>query len=157
MQFTGENWPDVALTLSTASPQLGSAVPTLSSWKIGIPPLWRTGRRQQSARAPQAPQLMQLHSLALEAEEEQADEVPMKRGAPMPSMPVRQAYVAQSGVLNATFGIPGRSNIPSDEGEHKVVIAVLDLQADLAWICVPREKESVFLTVTLYSLWVPIF
>ncbi|KAG8752113.1 hypothetical protein FRC12_012118, partial [Ceratobasidium sp. 428] len=36
-QTTGENWPDVALTLSTASPQLGSAVPNLTAWRIGFP------------------------------------------------------------------------------------------------------------------------
>jgi hypothetical protein len=54
-------------------------------------------------------------------------------------------------MLSATFGIPGRSDIPSGEGDHKVVVTVLDLQADLEWICVPREKESVFLTVRSYS------
>ncbi|CAE6486151.1 unnamed protein product [Rhizoctonia solani] len=61
-------------------------------------------------------------------------------------MVARKAYVATTGVLSATFGIPGRSDIPSDEGSHKVVVAVLDLEADLEWIYVPREKESVFLT-----------
>ncbi|EUC55568.1 mucoidy inhibitor A, partial [Rhizoctonia solani AG-3 Rhs1AP] len=64
----------------------------------------------------------------------------------MPSMVVRQAHVESTGVLNTNFGIPGRSDIPSDQASHKVVIAVLDLQADLEWVCVPREKESVFLT-----------
>ncbi|KDN49256.1 hypothetical protein RSAG8_01958, partial [Rhizoctonia solani AG-8 WAC10335] len=63
-----------------------------------------------------------------------------------PPMTIRQAHVESAGVLNTTFGIPGRSDIPSDEGSHKVVIAVLELQADLEWVCVPREKESVFLT-----------
>ncbi|KAG8736354.1 hypothetical protein FRC11_002699 [Ceratobasidium sp. 423] len=62
------------------------------------------------------------------------------------SMVVRHAHVQSAGVLNTTFGIPGRSNIPSDEGSHKVVITILDLQAELEWVCVPREKESVFLT-----------
>lgn len=72
---------------------------------------------------------------------------------PPPPMAVRKAHVASAGVLSATFGIPGQSNIPSDEGNHKVVIAVLDLEAELEWVCVPREKESVFLTVRLFLRW----
>ncbi|CAE6410488.1 unnamed protein product [Rhizoctonia solani] len=149
-QTTGENWPEVALTLSTASPQLGSKLPTLSPWKIGFPaPVLPAGqsaiRTKQTAR---------FSSQALEAlvdndDEEDADEdmeshdIVLCSAEPMAS---RKAHVATAGVLSATFGIPGRSDIPSDEGSHKVVVAVLDLEAELEWICVPREKESVFLT-----------
>ncbi|CAE6502255.1 unnamed protein product [Rhizoctonia solani] len=143
-QTTGENWPDVALTLSTASPQLGSSVPKLSSWRIGFPtpvtisPLPR-------ARAPGA--MMKRRSVRLDSSFSEEPEVMFMAcsAAPAP-MAIRQAHVESTGVLNTTFGIPGRSDIPSDEGSHKVVIAVLDLQADLEWVCVPREKESVFLT-----------
>ncbi|CAE6457900.1 unnamed protein product [Rhizoctonia solani] len=139
-QTTGESWPDVALTLSTASPQLGSSVPKLSSWRIGFP----------------VPPTIQLQSMRSAA--------PLSRSrgfapsgtdaamyAPPPLMGVRQAYVQSTGVLNTTFGIPGRSNIPSDTGSHKVVIAVLDLKAELERICVPREKESVFLTCKIVN------
>ncbi|KAG8766390.1 hypothetical protein FRC12_006912 [Ceratobasidium sp. 428] len=61
------------------------------------------------------------------------------------SMTARSAKVVDAGVLSATFGIPGRSDIPSDESSHKVVISVFNLDAELEWVCVPREKESVFL------------
>ncbi|CUA69216.1 Protein F37C4,5 [Caenorhabditis elegans] [Rhizoctonia solani] len=133
-QTTGENWPDVALTLSTASPQLGSKVPKLSPWRIGIP----------------APPTVQL----VGASRDDSDGPPMKKRRTMnrtaitvaSRMANRQAYVDSTGVLNTTFGIPGRSDIPSDKGSHKVVIAVLDLKADLEWVCIPREKECVFLT-----------
>ncbi|KAB5591411.1 hypothetical protein CTheo_5165 [Ceratobasidium theobromae] len=146
-QTTGEDWPDVALTLSTASPQLGSKVPTLKTWRIGPPapipppspvvyhpaPLGRQGATR-SAGFSGAPG-------AIMAEAFRSALPP-----PPPPMAVRKAHVASAGVLSATFGIPGQSNIPSDEGNHKVVIAVLDLEAELEWVCVPREKESVFLT-----------
>ncbi|KEP48031.1 mucoidy inhibitor A [Rhizoctonia solani 123E] len=146
-QTTGENWPEVALTLSTASPQLGSQVPTLSPWKIGFPappplPPWR-----DSAPIPQSRFL--AHASVDESEESDDD---MGFGFDgdntytAPQMASRKAHVATAGVLSATFGIPGRSDIPSDEGSHKVVVAVLNLEAELEWICVPREKESVFLT-----------
>lgn len=82
-------------------------------------------------------------------EPEVLDEMPvaMCSMAPQP-MALRQAEVVSAGVLSASFGIPGRSDVPSDEGSHKVVIAVLDLGAELEWVSVPREKESVFLRVS---------
>ncbi|CAE6450509.1 hypothetical protein ACGC1H_003472 [Rhizoctonia solani] len=144
-QTTGENWPDVGLTLSTASPQLGSSVPKLSSWRIGFPPSPPTKKpvaRMHSLSTSVVPQSRFLRNADSDSEEE--DGIAFKSA--MPRMVVRQAHVESTGVLNTTFGIPGRSDIPSDEGSHKVVIAVLDLQADLEWVCVPREKESVFLT-----------
>ncbi|KAG8707787.1 hypothetical protein FRC09_001619 [Ceratobasidium sp. 395] len=149
-QTTGENWPDVALTLSTASPQLGSAVPNLSAWRIGFPtpplpiappaPIMSQAFRQQLR-----PQAMHMR-LALPTEEL---EVPMTDNAigvhTLHRMTARSAKVVDAGILSATFGIPGRSDIPSDESSHKVMISVLNLDAELEWVCVPREKESVFL------------
>ncbi|CAE6427315.1 unnamed protein product [Rhizoctonia solani] len=139
-QTTGENWPEVALTLSTASPQLGSKVPTLSPWKIGFPaPL---------ASPPPSRGIAYKEAATTFADEESDDDMgfALFDDGPAPHMVIRQAHVATAGVLSATFAIPGRSDIPSDESSHKVMVAVLDLGADLEWICIPREKESVFLT-----------
>lgn len=160
-QTTGENWPDVALTLSTASPQVGSEVPSLSAWRIGFPPppvvymsSLRGGsaaprRRKESARATRG---FRVASNIPLADEDSDDDVVLETMAAATSMVHRQAEVVSAGVLSATFGISGRSDIPSDKGSHKVVIAVLDLQAELEWICLPREKESVFLRVSSQSL-----
>ncbi|KAG9119016.1 hypothetical protein FRC07_006179 [Ceratobasidium sp. 392] len=144
-QTTGEHWPDVALTLSTASPQLGSEVPTLSAWRIGFPapPAPPPGMAAVTAASPQ-PMGRVGRSLRLSAYEDAAPE-PAARGAAPRPMAARSAKVVDAGVLSATFGIPGRSDIPSDEGSHKVAIAMLDLDAELEWVCMPREKESVFL------------
>ncbi|KAG9126091.1 hypothetical protein FRC07_004934 [Ceratobasidium sp. 392] len=153
-QTTGENWPDVALTLSTASPQLGSEVPNLSAWRIGFPappPAPAPGmpgapRAQLATKA--ARRSVRMLTLALEASEDLEESImdnAVGAGAPAPRMAARSAKVLDAGVLSATFGIPGRSDIPSDESSHKVVIAVLELDAELEWVCIPREKESVFL------------
>ncbi|KAG8704390.1 hypothetical protein FRC09_003548 [Ceratobasidium sp. 395] len=158
-QTTGENWPDVALTLSTASPQLGSAVPNLSAWRIGFPappppPGASMGSgRGTSGRGGGAFRHRRILALADDdddddaLEEEAEEEMPaFAYAAPaLQSMTARSAKVVDAGVLSATFGIPGRSDIPSDESSHKVVISVLNLDAELEWVCVPREKESVFL------------
>ncbi|KAB5592409.1 Protein F37C4,5 [Ceratobasidium theobromae] len=36
-QTTGEDWPEVGLTLSTAAPHRGATMPTLPTWRIGLP------------------------------------------------------------------------------------------------------------------------
>ncbi|KAL5636429.1 hypothetical protein ACGC1H_000407 [Rhizoctonia solani] len=155
-QTTGENWPDVALILSTASPQLGSSVPKLSPWRVGIPaPVTRPPWRSSGAFGPTSPAYIPTSPTYSPTSPcfTPQESVMTPYDAPgvtyraygQPTMAIRQARVESTGVLNTTFGIAGRSDIPSDEGSHKVVIAVLDLQADLEWICVPREKESVFL------------
>ncbi|KAG9079345.1 hypothetical protein FRC06_007807, partial [Ceratobasidium sp. 370] len=143
-QTTGEDWSDVALTLSTASPQLGSDVPNLSSWRIGFPappPFCGGGA---------APIAWVGGSIGAGPQQQrQQQRIPRAAGPPMGmayrEMAHRPARVVDAGVLSATFGISGRSDIPSDESSHKVVIAVLNLTAELEWVCVPREKESVFL------------
>ncbi|KAG9079564.1 hypothetical protein FS749_008416 [Ceratobasidium sp. UAMH 11750] len=138
-QTTGENWSDVALTLSTASPQLGSNVPNLTSWHIGFPappPPPPVPRPVIASRG--------MIDMDIGGDEMRSRSITARGGA-LPRMALRSAKVVDTGVLSATFGISGRSNIPSDEGSHKVVIAVLDLTAELEWVCVPREKESVFL------------
>jgi hypothetical protein len=64
-------------------------------------------------------------------------------------MAVRQVEIVETGVLSATFNVPGRSNIPSDQGDHKVLIGSLDFPISPEWICIPRKDESVFLRVGL--------
>ncbi|EUC54520.1 mucoidy inhibitor A, partial [Rhizoctonia solani AG-3 Rhs1AP] len=157
-QTTGENWPEVALTLSTASPQLGSTVPKLSSWKIGIPAL-ALPAGQGATRTKQTAREVAMLDLEVEVDddrEESDDDMGFglfdgDETYAAPQMASRKAHVATAGVLSATFSIPGRSDIPSEEGSHKVVVAVLDLEAELEWICVPREKESVFLTCNVIN------
>ncbi|CEL57949.1 Protein F37C4,5 OS=Caenorhabditis elegans GN=F37C4.5 PE=1 SV=3 [Rhizoctonia solani AG-1 IB] len=60
-------------------------------------------------------------------------------------MAVRQVEIVETGVPSATFNVPGRSNIPSDQGDHKVLIGSLDFPISPEWICIPRKDESVFL------------
>ncbi|CAE7172154.1 unnamed protein product [Rhizoctonia solani] len=137
-QTTGEDWPEVALSLSTASPQLGSSVPKLSPWRIGFP---APPVPPPAVQYPDAALMMTTHSMRGARMDRPPPEMMAAAG-----MAFRRGHVENTGLLNTTFGIPGWSDIPSDRGSHKVVIAVLELQADLEWICVPREKDSVFLT-----------
>ncbi|QRV93219.1 mucoidy inhibitor A [Ceratobasidium sp. AG-Ba] len=149
-QTTGENWPDVALTLSTASPQLGSNVPSLKAWRVGfISPL-------SPPPQPQAPMPWGGPSSPFFSPTSPGYTPASPRYSPVspryspyassrPVMAHRSARVEGGGVLSASFGISGQSNIPSEDDSHKVVITVLELDAELEWVCIPREQENVFL------------
>lgn len=167
-QTTGENWPEVALTLSTASPQLSSSMPSLSPWKIGLPRPQHYPSWSHYSHTPQPPAIIRIgtppsrrsqspdyfrrrsrsptHVVIIQAEEYSAPALPVRARSPSP-IRWRGVEKVSSDTLSATFRIPGRSNIPSDEGNHKVVIQVLDLQANLEWVCMPRQIQSVFLKV----------
>jgi hypothetical protein len=126
-------------------------MPSLSTWRIGFPPPpVASGHQSRSHR---------YLDLEVEVDDEDEDEDEFVEDDTEadeeeseyiePAMASRQAKVTSTGLLSATFRIPGRSNIPSDKGSHKVVITVLKLAAEVEWVCVPREKETVFLRVSL--------
>ncbi|QRW07397.1 hypothetical protein RhiLY_06396 [Ceratobasidium sp. AG-Ba] len=139
-QTTGENWPDVRLVLSTASPRLGGAVPKLSPWRIGFvtphpSPPWRSSSCLSS----------NIQSQIRGATYDPQSLLEFTAEAPPPAMAYRSAEVTDPGVLNTSFKISGRSSIPTDQSSYKVIIAVLDLKAEPEWVCVPREQESIYL------------
>lgn len=159
-QSTGENWPNVKLVLSTASIQLGSAIPSLSTWRVGprlpakpwakgAPPLRRPTSPASPAYSPASP----AYSPYSEEDGSDGPEAMDLGDSSKPSpMTVRQANVVEGGGISATFSIPGYSTIPSDEGERKVVITVVEFPGGLEWVCVPRGEKAVFLRVGKFKL-----
>ncbi|KAG8776576.1 hypothetical protein FRC16_004480, partial [Serendipita sp. 398] len=151
VQSTGEDWKEVELTLSTASPQLGSTIPTLS-------PLWLN------------PIVQQQYYTKSKRQTKSASFFAVPSSAPRPSAPggplgfggedydrlgVPEAKAVE-GTMSTSFVIEGLSTIPSDTDlksqAHKVSVAVLDLTADLEWISVPKEKTSAFLQARVKNL-----
>jgi uncharacterized protein (TIGR02231 family) len=130
-QNTGEDWNNVELTLSTASPLLTSTIPTLQSWSIREnSPVLRFSKA--SRRAGSA-----AHSAAFFSPQMDSGGGPgggiypsASMAAPSPPPPIfnRIAAVASEGAINTTFTIEGQSSIPSDTSTnsqaHKVSIAV---------------------------------
>ncbi|QRW07374.1 hypothetical protein RhiLY_06373 [Ceratobasidium sp. AG-Ba] len=150
-QTTGENWPNVALTLSTASPQLGNNVPSLKAWRIGfiapLPPPPPQPPAPMPWGGPSSPFFSPASPGYTPASPRYSPASPRYSpyASSRPLMTHRSARVEGGGVLSASFGISGQSNIPSEDHSHKVVITVVELDAELEWICIPREQENVFL------------
>jgi uncharacterized protein (TIGR02231 family) len=132
-QSTGEDWKDVALTLSTASPQLGSVVPRLY-------PLSLEEKEEQYIPTHQ-PQIIVLPPGGVERSQT------IRVGQPA-GLSVPEARIVE-GTLSTSFAIEGLSTIPTDTDltaqAHKVTVAVVDLAANLEWVAVPVSIPSAFL------------
>ncbi|KAG8874405.1 hypothetical protein FRB97_005913, partial [Tulasnella sp. 331] len=148
-QSTGEDWTDVALDLSTASPHLGANIPSLTTYHIGTPPppppppVMRSKSAKGSFRA--------SHSMVRGGQLYIAEEVDIE---PMQMFALQRMALMDSraveGAISTNFIIHGLSTVPSDldtyhKTEHKVTVAEFELDPMLEWIAVPKMQASAFL------------
>ncbi|KAH9902414.1 hypothetical protein C8Q73DRAFT_777736 [Cubamyces lactineus] len=166
-QITGEDWDNTALTLSTASSQAlrQLTVPSLSPHRIVVPgsnadePL-RPMRRMGTIRARKV------------AQEDEADVVqPRDADAPnveattfsyqsattmdhmratimasaAPAPPPVPPSLANRNALSVVYRVQGAVSLPSDGEEHRLTIATLDFKAKLKYMCVPRQRPTVYI------------
>lgn len=140
-QSTGEDWDEVDLTLSTASPQLGTDIPSLGPYRIG-PPYVPQPKSFGSMKK------MKRSSMIQAALPTAQYDFPMPGSTALPEMTYATAEAVE-GATSTTFVIAGRSTIPSDGDQggqtHKVSIAFIDLQASLEWITIPKLQQTAFL------------
>lgn len=141
-QNTGEDWKDVALTLSTARPSLGGAAPVLSVWQLDIyNPIAlrqmeeRSRRNEMMAKA--APAAVNMQTLTSNA---------MGYG----DMEAKDASFAtatiEAGATSAVFKIAVASSIPSDNSPQKVPVTSATLKAVPEYLTVPKRQQAAFLT-----------
>ncbi|KAF8316905.1 hypothetical protein DL93DRAFT_2077728 [Clavulina sp. PMI_390] len=169
-QSTGEDWKDVALTLSTASPLLDTSAPQAQPWRITAPPppakAGGRGRKESKSKAPKPRRY---------SHDDRGWSPPPRRHSPRrhrsPSRDSRNSWSASEyhgppvwmppptcmpwptggldshvdGTNSSTFVIHGSSNIPSDGKGHKVSIANLEFASELESVAVPRSSTTAFL------------
>lgn len=140
-QATGEDWNNVALTLSTARPSLGGAAPELSPWNLDVfvPRTYIAAQDKQSVvREMPAARNMTLVAGAGEREPE-----------------VRDAFMAQASVdtaaTSATFKIATPTTIASDGSVQKVPVTEVPLQAEMSYATTPKLREAAFLTAKVVN------
>ena len=149
-QQTGEDWPEVALVLSTTRQGQSQALPELSPWYIGRP---------QPRRAPAGARLM-AGSVASES----------APGAPAPDEPGAVAFAAaahpravkakKARMLPAeqaesesgagfTYTVARPLAVPGDGGPHKTLVASFDADAVLDYLTVPVLAPEAYLRATV--------
>lgn len=134
-QRTGEQWNDVALALSTASPRVSTDLPELDPWYIdrlrpvvafeGVP----RGMMMGSVPAPQA--------MVAEA-------------PPAPSAPPVESRVESDGIA-VTYHVARPITVPPDDTLARVTIAHVKLTPRLDYLTIPRIDEGVYLRATVVN------
>ncbi|PPQ69929.1 hypothetical protein CVT26_013254 [Gymnopilus dilepis] len=125
-QQTGEVWQNAPITLETAQPTFGLDVPTLDPRFISHT---KPSGRGQGLGVGGA----KRHRRILPDEDD------------LDYIEADATYVTSQGHVNAAFRIPGLTTIPSDDDEHEVTIADLELPAKMSWVGVPRVHPRVHL------------
>ena len=135
-QNTGEDWLEAQLTVSTARPGAGAAMPELTPWWIDF-------------YQPPVPISLRLRK---EKREEIADEMLAGVMAPEAEMRVTEAKPAED-TLAATeisefslrYRIPGRVSVPADNSRHRFVLAKQSLESSMSARSAPKLDQRAFL------------
>jgi uncharacterized protein (TIGR02231 family) len=134
---TGEDWNQIAMTLSTARPNLGGGAPEVPAWIVDE-------ARPMSLARDQG--YIQLSAFEVASEGRGR---PAAASAPA-AKAVRDASVAtaavESSATSATFRISEPVTLPSDNTTQKVAVTTLPLRADLHYEAAPKLVEAAFLT-----------
>ncbi len=151
-QTTGEDWKNVALTLSTARPSLGGAAPTLTAWNLDVwvnrpMPVAAAAPMREEAYAGKLAQAARAREVNLQAF---TTNVAADMAAPPPEVEMAGASI-ESGATSASFKIATASTIPSDGSAQKVPIAAAKLAANPEYLTVPKRQQTAFLTTKVVN------
>jgi uncharacterized protein (TIGR02231 family) len=143
-QSTGEDWKDVALTLSTARPSLGGAAPILSVWQLDLyNPI---ALREQEARSRRNDMMMAKAAAAPAVNMQTLTSNAFGAGAEELKDASFAAATIEAGATSASFKIAVSSSIPSDNSPQKVPVTSAALKAVPEYLTVPKRQTAAFLT-----------
>jgi len=133
-QTTGEDWTNVALTLSTARPALALVIPELDPWYIAP--------RPSPAAQPVAPRATAAKLMTLAAAASQpppAQEFDLEESF----LELPSAAVGESGAA-LTYQIPGRADVPGNGETRKVTVSTFKLRPDFDNVTAPRREPVAY-------------
>ena len=137
-QNTGQDWPAVQLSVSTARPALNQRVPEIKPWFVDTmqQPQPRLYKSQATAKS------VRMDALEMVAEEAMPMMAAMAAPAPV-AADVEVAEVEETGSA-VTFRVNGDVNIPGDGTPKKTTLGQYDLSPQLDFLAVPRHTDSVY-------------
>ena len=138
---TGEDWNNLALTLSTARPSMGGGAPELPAWIVDV--------------SRPMPMPLAIEMRRKEMSERQAfNQMAVASAAPMADARVAQdAGLAfstiEAGTTSATFKIATPVTLASDSTSQKVAITSAKLPGNLQYQATPKLLEAAFLRASV--------
>jgi uncharacterized protein (TIGR02231 family) len=132
VQTTGEDWNDIAVTLSSGNPAVGGTQPILRPWFIDL-------RVPQASREHR--ESLKTARMAGPAAECIADEECIE----VEAIPINAYADVKEGQTSIDFELPFKISVPSQDDPFTVDIAVHELKAELQYYCVSKLDRDVFL------------
>jgi len=147
-QNTGEDWKNVALTLSTARPSLGGAAPEVRPWALDVvvprpepmPIAFGTSAREMRMKTAAAPASFGAVTLGAVA-----DSPPPPKDASFAQATIDQA------ATSASFKISAPSSVPSDNSAQKIPVTTAALAANPDYLTTPKLQPAAFLTAKVVN------
>ncbi len=139
---TGEDWNNLALTLSTARPSMGGGAPELPAWIVDV-------------NRPMPPMPLAMEMRRKEMSERQAfNQMAVASAAPMADARVEQDAgltfsTIEAGTTSATFKIATPVTLASDSTSQKVAITSAKLPGNLQYQATPKLLEAAFLRASV--------
>lgn len=145
-QRTGEDWREVALTLSTARPALAETAPELDPWYLNLyqppPPreALKRAARPMALRAAMDTAGAEMDDFLIQ--DERAEAPPEMEAEPV------VALVASEGAA-VTYRVPGTVTVPADGEPRKVTVAQFNLDPALDYVTAPKLVEAAYRRATV--------
>jgi uncharacterized protein (TIGR02231 family) len=140
-QNSGQDWPGVRLSVSTARPALNRQLPELKPWFV------------DAFRPPPVPRAAATAQPAAMAAPARADE--MVGALPEEGLLLEEAEVAYAEIsvneTAVTYDVAGSSHIPSDGSPHKVTVDHFHLKPRLDFVAIPKQTAAVYRRVTVVN------
>ena len=149
-QTTGEDWNGVALTLSSARPSTAARLPDLATWTVDFNGVinQEEGNLDLYPSKALSDMKMQRSAMAMNSAAAPAGLPEAYAATASPPPPVEAAMqVAEVRTLgpSATFTVPAKTSIPSDDQPHRSAISVQTLKGEWTYEATPKLVAGAFL------------
>jgi uncharacterized protein (TIGR02231 family) len=147
-QRSGEDWPEVDLSLSTARPALTTGLPELQPWYLDRIQTVMLGKARggfQPQRQMETAATLPYLDLATDA----IDELARPAAAPAPQAKIAQAAIENTGGAAVNYRVSKPVAVPSDGTPHKTTVTAFNLSAKLDYVTAPKMAEEAYLRATI--------
>jgi uncharacterized protein (TIGR02231 family) len=150
-QNTGEDWKDVALTLSTARPSMGGAAPALTPWALDVflprpvpmgmaaPAVMREDRTFKATGGV----ALNMQAFTTNALDDKAERLEKDAGFATATI--------EAAATSASFKVTAPASIPSDNSPQKIPVTTAALAADPEYLTTPKLQQAAFLTAKVVN------
>jgi uncharacterized protein (TIGR02231 family) len=149
-QSTGEDWLDVALTLSTAKPELGTLPPQLTPWYIDVQhPNYLESRAKAKAEMDNIQPRTFYATLpfpGMTPEPEVVIDTDLQR---LKAQMIAAEAPKPGGII--AFEVNNSGNIPGDGATHKTTIFSKDYSYSAEYVAIPQLGSLAYLETTIVN------